>query len=197
MAKAQIKPNLSGLPKRVGVSIAALAKLLYFRPAYLFLAIAVSIVFYELVYWFLNLSLAKFLFTTPYLSMADRIDLIVGSYTGMFMTNLTLQPVILFAVSLLQGATVAALVYTIRRERQSSKGLAGTLGGSGLAGALAVLGLGCAACGTSLIVPILAFFFASSSFALAEAIGFWAIVLALPAAMVACYLAGLRLSTKR
>lgn len=70
------------------------------------------------------------------------------------------------------------------------------LGGTGIAGVLSVLGLGCAACGTSLVTPILTFLFATSSVAVAEEVGLYSAVLALVASLVTVYLAGLKLSLR-
>lgn len=184
------------LPSRIKQSAKALAKLLYFRPSYLFLALAVSVLFYEVIFWFLNLGLFQYLISTPHLSWLDKLEIIISSYAGIFTVPLSPLAMALFAVSLLQGVAVAALVFTIKSERAASKSLLKDLGGTGAAGLLAVIGLGCAACGTSLVMPIITFFFATSSVAVANQVGFYSAILALIVSLVTVYLAGYKLSLK-
>lgn len=184
------------LPKRIAISSSALVRLLYFKPQYLLLAAISSFLFYELIFWFLNLGLARYLFVSPYLSLSDKLGIVIGSYSGIFADPLSGLAVMLFLVSALQGVSISAIVYTIRHERESNKGMVKNLGGTGAAALLSVLGLGCAACGSSLVTPILTLLFASSSVALAETVGFYSALLALVVAIVTTHLAGLKLAPK-
>lgn len=193
MAKASFRQTVRQLPKDLAQSLLAVLKLLYFRPAYLFLALAVSVVFYEIVFWFLNIGLFQYLLTTEYLTVFDKLDVIIGSYAGIFTTPIAPLALILFVVSIVQGATVAAIVYSIKKDRSVNKRLTREFGGAGAAGVLSVLGLGCSACGTSLVTPILTFFFATSSVAVADQVGFYSAVLALVVSLIALYLAGQKL----
>ncbi|OYX42410.1 hypothetical protein B7Y94_03450 [Candidatus Saccharibacteria bacterium 32-49-12] len=188
--------SIKTLPRRIWLSLTALARLLYFKPAYLLLAAVSSILFYELIFWFLNLGLLQYLLTSPFLSIGDKVGMLVGSYSGIFTSPVSWLALTLFAVSIFQGVAVAALVYSIRKERSDRRGFLRDLGGTGVAGILSVLGLGCAACGTSLITPILTFFFATSSVAVAEEVGFYSAVLALVVSMVTVYLAGLKVAQR-
>lgn len=187
---------IKSLPKRVWLSFSSLVKLLYFKPAYFFLAAAVSVVFYEFIFWFLNLGLLHYLLTSPFLTVGDKLEMIVGSYSNIFHLPLSPLALTLFAVSIFQGIAVAALVYSIKKERAMQRGLLKEFGGTGIAGALSVLGLGCAACGTSLVTPILTFFFATSSVAVAEEVGLYSAVLALVVSLVTVYLTGLKLANR-
>ena len=189
-------PPLNTLPKRIVTAFCALIRLLYFKPLYLLLAAVVSIVFYEIVFWFLNLGLFKYLLTTEFLTIGDKIGIIVGSYSSIFTLPLSSISFTLFLVSVLQGAAVAALVYSIRKERAMNRSIAKEFGGTGFAGVLSVLGLGCVPCGTSLVTPILTFFFASSSVAIAEEVGYYSAVLALIVSLITAYLAGYKLSSR-
>lgn len=182
------------LPRRVGQSAAALGRLLYQHPVYILIAALGSVVFYELIFWFLNLGLLQYVVTSTDLSLGAKLDIFVGSYTGIISPPFVPLSVLLFTVSALQGLTLAGLIYTIRAARRANKGIVQGVGATGVAGLLSVFGLGCAACGTSLVTPILTFFFASSSTALAETVGVYAATLALVAAVVAAYLTGYRLS---
>lgn len=185
---------LRSLHSRIWQSTKAIAKLLYFKPLYFILAVVVSVVFYEFIFWFLNLGLLQYLLTSPFLSIEDKVGMLVGSYSDIFTIPLSPLALILFVVSILQGVTVAALVYSIRKERTMNKGILKDFGGTGIAGALSVFGLGCAACGTSLVTPILTFFFATSTVAVAEQVGIYSAVLALIVCVITVYLAGLKLS---
>lgn len=187
---------IKSLHKRIRVSFFSLVKLLYFRPAYFFLAAVVSVIFYEFIFWFLNLGLLHYLLTSPFLTIGDKLQMIIGSYSGIFMWPLSLLTLTLFAVSVFQGVAVAALVYSIRNERAKQRGVLKELGGTGVAGVLSVIGLGCAACGTSLVTPILTFFFATSSVAVAEEVGLYSAVLALFVSLITAYLAGFKLSSR-
>ena len=190
------RPPLKALPRRAKIAIVALVKLLYFRPAYLLLAFAISLVFYEFVYWFLNLGLFHYLMTTEYLPLADKIGIIIGSYTNVFSIPVPKISALLLAVSILQGISVAALVYAIRRDRAVNKNVAKEFGGTGVAGIFSVLGLGCIPCGTSLVTPILTFFFASSTVAIADKVGLYAAIIALVISLVTVYLVGLKLAPR-
>jgi hypothetical protein len=187
---------LRSLHKRIWLSISALMKLLYFKPAYFFLASGVSIIFYEFIFWFLNLGLLHYLLTSPFLNVGDKLSMLIGSYSNIFSLPLSPLALTLFAVSIFQGIAVAALVYSIRKERSMRQGFLKEFGGTGVAGVLSVLGLGCAACGTSLVTPILALFFTTSSVAVAEKVGLYSAVLALVVSIVTIYLAGLKLSSR-
>lgn len=186
--------TLKYLPKRVLVSFLAIVKLLYFKPEYLLLAAVSSFLFYELIFWFLNMGLAQYLFTSPYLTIFDKVGVVVGSYAGVLTYPFSGLGVALFLVSIIQGATISSIVYMIRRDRKTNKETLRNLRGTGLVGLLSVLGLGCAACGTSLVTPILTFLFASSSVALAEVVGIYSALLALIVAIISAHLTGQKLN---
>lgn len=186
--------NISALLRSVRASFVALAKLLYFRPIYLFTALAVSVIFYELIFWSLNLGLLHYLLTTKFLSFSDKLDVVIGSYSDALSLPLSSITTVLFVVSILQGVTVAAIIYTIRHNRATNRNILKNVGGTGAAGMFSLLGLGCIPCGTSLVTPILTFFFATSSAVVAEKIGFYSAILALVVSVLAAYFAGSKLS---
>lgn len=186
--------SLRWLPKRMLQSIGAVGRLLYFKPHYLLLAVVVSVVFYEIIFWLMNLGLAHYLLTTPFLTVMDKLELIVRSYTGIVTPPFSRLAMTLFVVSLLQGVAVAGIVYVIRAQKQRDKTIVKQMSGAGIAGILSALGLGCAACGTSLLMPVIAFFFASSSAALSDTIGFYSVILALIAALITVHIIGLKVA---
>ena len=194
LPRESIGKRLKKLPKRSLVAALALLKLLYFRPLYLLLALVISVIFYEIVYWFLNIGLIQFLFTSSVLSLEHKINIVISSYTAIFAAPFSPLLLLTFVVSLLQGASVAGLVFIIRRERALNKDVTKSLGSAGIAGMLSVLGLGCTACGTSLVTPLLAVFISSSTTALAEQIGIYSAVFAFIAALITAYLVGRKLT---
>lgn len=187
---------IRSLPLRMKLSAISLVKLLYFKPAYLLMAVGVSVVFYEFIFWFLNLGLLQYLLASPYLSIQDKFGMLTGSYSGIFTLPFSPLALMLFLVSIFQGISVSALVYTMRQERLTRRTFLKDFSGTGFAGVLSVLGLGCAACGTSLVTPIVTFLFATSSVAVAEAVGLYAAMLALIVSIVTVYLTGLKVSSR-
>lgn len=185
---------LRWLPRRIMRSVTAVAQLLYFKPQYLLLAVVVSVVFYEIIFWLANLGLAHYLLTTPFLTVMDKLELIVRSYTGIITPPLSSLATTLFVVSLLQGIAVAGIVYVVRTQKQKKDSIVKEMSGAGVAGILSAIGLGCAACGTSLLMPVIAFFFASSSAALADVVGFYSVILALVAAIITVHIIGLKVA---
>lgn len=195
MKRPRLLP-LKSLHKRIWISAKSIFKLLYFRPAYLFLAVIISIIFYEFIFWLMNLGLLNFLITSGYLTMGEKLGILIGSYANVFTTPIAPLSFTLFIVSLLQGASAAAIIYTVRRERQMGKDVFRSMGRTSITGLLAAFGFGCVACGTSLVTPILTYFFATSSVALATQIGLYSMYLAFAASLIGAYLAGYKLSAR-
>lgn len=190
------RPSLRQLPHRIGVSAVAIKRFLTHKPAYLIFAIVIATLFYELIFWSLNLGLAGYLLTTPFLGPSERFAIFASSFTSLFTQPTSSLGTLLLLVSLLQGISLSMLIYTIRYERQQARSFMGAFGGAGLAGILSVFGLGCTACGTSLVTPLLTFLFATSSIAAAERVGEMAALLALIVAVITLYLSGLKLSAR-
>ena len=186
--------SLKWLPYRLKLSVVSMAKLLYFSPKYLFIALVVSVLFYEVVYWFLNIGLAQYLFTTPYLSIVDKLEILVGSYASVFQVPISKLPVLLFATSIFQGITVAGLVYLLTASRSRDKSFMRQVGSTGVAGALSVVGVGCAACGTSIILPIITLLVGSVSTQFVDTIGLYALLAALLVSIFGSYLIGLKVA---
>lgn len=122
------------------------------------------------------------------LSLLDRFEVIglmslgmVGSYFADF------GGVLLLVVSLLQGVSLAVLIYTARQNRKLDALVAGR---SGLALLLATIGLGCVPCGTSLLIPLMTILFSSSAPALIGTANQLVLVAAILLTVYALYLVG-------
>ena len=186
--------KLRYLPSTAWWSLKAIAKFLYFKPAYALLAFVFSVILYELIFWSLNLGLGWFLFTSNQLPFASKLDIIVGSYTNVFDLPLAPLSATIVLVSLLQGVILSAIVFMVKANRENRKASRKLFGSVGLAGGLSVLGLGCVPCGTSLVTPLLTLFFAASAPAIAAEVGFYAVIVALVVSLFALYVTGKQLA---
>jgi hypothetical protein len=130
----------------------------------------------------------------PKIPTIDKISLIFSSYTTIFSPPAAWLLITLFAISIAQGVAASILVYLLRRQKNNEISITKGLGGSGLIGIFSALGIGCVACGTSLITPILGIFFATSSAAMAREIGTYSAIFALILSIVALHSAGYKLS---
>ena len=100
----------------------------------------------------------------------------------------------MIAISLVQGQSIAALVYTLRHQQKFD---AVAITGGSVAGFLAIIGLGCPACGTSLVTPIVAIFVSGSAIAVSESITHIALPLALLVGLYGLYAIGLKAASAR
>jgi hypothetical protein len=102
------------------------------------------------------------------LPITDKLGVLGDVFVRIF-TNLTsLDGVATLLLSLLQGVAVALLVFNFKHQHKLD---GESVAGSGLAGLIAMLGLGCSACGTSLLMPIVTLIFSSGAYAVAETVG--------------------------
>ena len=81
----------------------------------------------------------------------------------------SLTGALLVLVSVLQGISLALIIFTARRNKRNQQ-TTQQLGLSGIASVAAAIGLGCVPCGTSLILPIVAVFFSGAAAASAATV---------------------------
>ena len=81
----------------------------------------------------------------------------------------SLTGALLVLVSILQGISLALIIFTTRRNKRNQQ-TTQQLGLSGIASVAAAIGLGCVPCGTSLILPIVAVFFSGAAAASAATV---------------------------
>lgn len=164
------------------------------RPKYALLALGLSVVFIELLFWINNINLLFYILTTPTLDLYQKITFLASSYSGIWQSTASVLAVILIVISFVQGIMLACLVYIIKRRRTT--GVIKTVGSSGISSILAALGLGCAACGTSLITPILTLLFSTTSTTLADSVGSYVMFVALLLSFYGLYSIGLKTGQK-
>lgn len=101
------------------------------------------------------------------LPLADKFAILSRGLVRVFTHNESLSDLLLPTVVVLQSITFALLAYTITQQRRYAKlqtDAAGRTSESTVASLLATIGLGCSACGTSLIAPILGLISSSTVF---------------------------------
>lgn len=158
------------------------------RVRYILIALLAAFVISYVIYFSINSNLYGSLLGSS-LSFVDKLSVLgtiatrmVGSYwTG-------LNGALLLVVSLLQGVSMAVLIYTMRRNRKMDMAMAGR---SGIAMVAATLGLGCVPCGTSLIIPVMTLLFSSSAAALVSVASIVVLVVALLLTLYSLYKIGL------
>ncbi len=146
--------------KVAAVSIARVLRL----PRYAVLAAFVAVVFMYIVNVLINIQFYGPLIS-PRLSLAGHLN-VVGIILRQLVGDLaTVNGMLLAVVSVLQGVSIAALVYSMRRNarNQPAAAVGQQAGASGLAAVAAAIGLGCVPCGTSLVLPLVAMFFSGAS----------------------------------
>lgn len=130
------------------------------NPAYVILALTVSLVVYVLVVLLPNKSLIAIVLSSSDIPVSQKLGIPL-SLLGSITTNFTpLSALSTSAIAILFGINVAMVVYILRRKINEVK----TTGiSTGLLGMVSgIIGIGCAACGSLLLTSALALFGASS-----------------------------------
>lgn len=161
---------------------------------YALLALGIGLLVYIVLFWVNNLPTISYIISSTNIPFGVKLQLLSGTFTAIIKHGGSLSLATTLLIALLQGFALAALVYIIRRQRSSNRSTGSAIGGAGIAGALAALGVGCGACGTSLVTPILVAIGASSSTALASTIGNIALAFSLVISVYSIYVIGKKLS---
>ena len=129
------------------------------RPAYAFLALAVSLAVFAFATWLPNFRLLWSVWQSPDIPLSDKLELPLN-LIGSIATNFTLLSAsYTIIIAILFGMNVALLTYFLRRRIDDARSLGVGTGFLGIASG--VLGMGCAACGSFLLTSILSLFGAS------------------------------------
>jgi hypothetical protein len=145
------------------VALGPALKQVFAKGRYVLLAAGISLIAFILATWLPNLGLVWQIASSESVPLIDEIT-ILTALIGSIGTNFTiLSGLYTVAIAVLFGMNVAMLAYWFgqRRElvRQAGQGIAATSLG-GLASGL--FGVGCAACGTLVLSPVLSFLGAST-----------------------------------
>ncbi|MEX0668820.1 MAG: hypothetical protein WD061_03730 [Candidatus Saccharimonadales bacterium] len=122
------------------------------RPKYAIVAVASAFLMGSIILWALNLDLVWFILFQAPLGIIDKFSFLVGAYAGLYTIYTSAQSTGILLFSVVFGINIALVVYTLRNIGFSN--IPKKSGFSGMS--MAVLSGGCAACGVSILAPLLA-----------------------------------------
>jgi hypothetical protein cdiviTM7_00070 len=132
-------------------------------PKYFLITIVTTVAFAVVIYFAINANFYGPLMMSR-LPILDKIVLIGSMIIDIFKQSFTsLNGALLMVVSILQGVSIAAVIFTAKNNRDNEKTVSRQVGLSGIASVAAAIGLGCVPCGTSIILPIVAIFFSGAA----------------------------------
>ncbi len=134
------------------------------------------------------------LMTSQHLSISDKLQQLIGPFSYTYTQNGFAITAIMLLLALAQGLSLAAVIYVLRHQPKLDEAL---LGEGVLVSFIALIGLGCPACGTSLITPIVAMFVSGSATAVSQVIARIILPIALLIGLYGLYTIGLRVATIR
>ena len=161
-------------------------------PAYTLLAVLASFVALGVLVWITNLGLLWSVVVHSSLGIGGKVDFILDGYKSLF-TNFEVLPALTILVFvILFGINLALLAFVAKGSIKtaaagSSKSIVGIVAG--------VIGAGCAACGTSILAPVLSGVGASASITLTGLIGLAANILGIGLLLFSIYRLGINAAT--
>lgn len=161
---------------------------------YAALALAIAVLFFELMYWLFNLSFLGIILASGNVTFLEKLNVLASPVQSIASVSGVHTLILMLLLSLLQGISIAMLTYIIRHQRKLDANL---VGGSSLVGLLAIIGIGCPACGTSLLTPIVALFVSGSAVAVSERIIIFLLPFALAVGLYGLYAVGLKAANIR
>ena len=136
-------------------------------PKYFLITIVATVAFAVIIYFAINANFYGPLMMSR-LPILDKIALLGSIIIDVFKQSFTSpNGALLVIVSILQGVSIAAVIFTAKNNRDNEKTVPRQVGLSGIASIAATIGLGCVPCGTSLILPIVTLFFSGAAAATA------------------------------
>ena len=177
--KLTIKSALLGVGRMLGLS------------KYFLITIVATVAFAVIIYFAINANFYGPLMMSR-LSILDKIAMLGSMIIDVFKQSFTSpNGALLMMVSILQGVSIAAVIFTSKNNRDNEKTVSRQVGLSGIASIAATIGLGCVPCGTSLILPIVTLFFSGAAAATAANIASTIVLLlALPLSLFSLYKSG-------
>lgn len=135
---------------RAKVVLSTVGKLLS-KPQYLALSLISGFLMLGAVLWSLNIDLLSYVLFQSQISFGQKLRFFTYVYESII-TDFGLQNVAFLLFSVLFGINMSLFVYVFKRRKSAKKAVAT----SGSAAAVGMLSGGCAACGTSILTPVLA-----------------------------------------
>ena len=159
-------------------------------PKYFLITIVTTVAFAVVIYFAINANFYGPLMMSR-LPVLDKIALLGSMIIDIFKQSFTsLNGVLLMVVSILQGVSIAAVIFTAKNNRDNEKTVSRQVGLSGIASIAATIGLGCVPCGTSLILPIVTLFFSGAAATAANIASIIVLLLALLLSLFSLYKSG-------
>ena len=153
--KLTIKTAILGIVRMLGL------------PKYFLITIVATVAFAVIIYFAINANFYGPLMMSR-LPIIDKITMLGSMIIDIFKQSFTSpNGALLMIVSILQGVSIAAVIFTAKNNRDNEKTVSRQVGLSGIASIAATIGLGCVPCGTSLILPIVTLFFSGAAAATA------------------------------
>ena len=132
-------------------------------PKYFLITIVTTVAFAVVIYFAINANFYGPLMMSR-LPILDKIALLGSMIIDIFKQSFTSpNGALLMVVSILQGVSITAVIFTAKNNRDNEKTVSRQVGLSGIASVAAAIGLGCVPCGTSIILPIVAIFFSGAA----------------------------------
>lgn len=139
-------------------------------PQYALLALALSLLFALIIFFAINANFYGPLMMSR-LPILDKAAFLGTMFIDIFKQGFTSpNGALLLMVSILQGLSIAVVIFTAKKNKRSEQSVTRQVGLSGLASVAAAIGLGCVPCGTSLILPLVAVFFSGAAAATAATV---------------------------
>ena len=176
--KLTIKSALLGVGRMLGL------------PKYFLITIVATVAFAVVIYFAINANFYGPLMMSR-LPVLDKIALLGSMIIDILKQSFTsLNGALLMVVSILQGVSIAAVIFTAKNNRNNEKTVSRQVGLSGIASIAATIGLGCVPCGTSLILPIVTLFFSGAAATAANIASIIVLLLALLLSLFSLYKSG-------
>lgn len=153
------------------------------------LALVIALVFFELMYWLFNLSFLGTILASGNVTLVEKLNVLASPVQSIASVSGIQTLLLMLLLSIVQGISIAMLTYVVRHQKKLDAEL---LGGSSIVGLLAIIGIGCPACGTSLLTPIVALFVSGSAVAVSEKIIIFLLPIALLVGLYGLYAIGLK-----
>jgi hypothetical protein len=134
---------------------------------YILIAVVVALVVFVFATWLPNLGLIWTITVSPSVSLVDKAK-ILASLVGSIQTNFTVFSALsTIVIAALFGVNAAMVTYYVKLRKRLSRQMGPASAAAGLGGlASGFIGIGCAACGTFVLGPILSFVGATGFIAL-------------------------------
>lgn len=129
------------------------------RPAYIVIALITTLIASGAILWSLNLDLLRYIIFEAPISAFAKVGFFFDVYKDVYTDFSSAQSTLVVIFSILFGINLALLVFVLKHRGFQSIPKKSGIGGF----ALAIIGGGCIACGTSLIAPLLATFGATAT----------------------------------